>query len=125
MGDKVNWSMQNKKENTVQKLTPGEALDWAKGLSHQALNVDYLIGTDGEQYYPSDILKGAVLQDNIAFIADPQRLEIGAYELMQLMEMSFRWGEDGIGAKHFKQKMVVELTALGFEDIQIDKDSVL
>lgn len=109
----------------AQVFTPGQALDWAKGLSHQALDVEYLIGSDGEQYYPTDILDNpAVVVQLNAFVADTQRLEIGAYELMQLMTMAFRWGEDGVEAKHFKEKMVVELTALGFEDMEVDIESI-
>lgn len=99
----------------MQKLTPGEALDWARGFSHQALNVDYLIGTDGERYYPSDILIGAVLIEGIDFIADQNKAEIDSYKLAELMVKAYRYGEDG-DYHSFKRRVKEELTILGLDD---------
>lgn len=106
----------------AQVLTPGQALDWARGLSHQALNVVYLIGSDGEQYYPGDILDSPeVVVQLDAFVADSQLVGVSAYELTQLCALCFKLGEDGESQQMFKKVLADRLEKLGFENIDVTK----
>lgn len=106
----------------AQILTPGQALDWAKGLSHQAMDVEYLIGSDGEQYYAGDILDSPeILTQLNAFVADPKLVGMSAYELTQLCSLCFKLGEDGESKEMFKKVLTNRLEELGFDNIDVVK----
>lgn len=99
-------------------LTPGQVLDWKKGLSHQHLDVSYLLTDKGERIHIEELTPD-IIYDCRYFIANEQELSVCASEIASLMNLAYNCGEDGVDRKKMKNIIVNALSSLGFEDFEL------
>jgi hypothetical protein len=99
-------------------LTPGQVLDWKKGLSHQHLDASYLITDRGERIHVEELTPDIIYGCKY-FVVGEQELSVCASEIAALMNLAYNCGEDGVERNKMKNIIENSLVSLGFEDFII------
>jgi hypothetical protein len=102
----------------VQILTPGQVVDWKKGLSHQHLDVSYLITDRGERIEIKDLTPD-IIYDSKYFVAGEEEIAVTASQIAEVMSICYRCGEDGVEHDEMRRIMENQLVILGFSDISL------
>jgi len=99
-------------------LTPGQVLDWKKGLSHQHLDVSYLITDRGERIEIEDLTPDIIYGCRY-FVAGEEEIAVTPSQIAEIMSICYRCGEDGVEHDEMRRIMENQLVILGFSDISL------
>jgi len=102
----------------MQILTPGQVVDWKKGLSHQHLDVSYLITDRGERIEIEDLTPDIIYGCRY-FVAGEEEIAVTASQIAEVMSICYHCGEDGVEHEEMRRIMENQLVILGFSDISL------
>jgi hypothetical protein len=99
-------------------LTPGQVIDWKKGLSHQHLDVSYLITDRGERIEIEDLTPDIIYGCRY-FVAGEEEIAVTPSQVLELMNLAYNCGQDGVEREEMRRVMENQLVILGFSDISL------
>jgi len=104
-----------------QVLTPGQVVDWKLGLSHLHLDVSYLLTDKGERI-PIEDLTPDIIFDSRYFIAGEEELSVTPSQIVDVMNLAYNCGKDGMERGKMCEVVEKQLSYLGFGDFELPKE---